>query len=183
MTAIISECGAYRYFLQRQALALKPERGTALFCMLNPSTADATADDPTIRRCRGFAESWRCNGFAVVNLYALRSTDPKALNTHADPVGPENDDWLRRVAREYGDVVCAWGANANPGREIEAAEIFRRAGARLFCFGTTKDGAPRHPLYIPKLQPLVEWLPRRPRHAGADSEGDRHDERDVAHAR
>lgn len=167
MKAIISPCGQYRYALTRPSIR-PPGKGAALFCMLNPSTADATVDDPTIRRCRGFADAWDCNGIAVVNLYALRSTDPKGLNGHPDPVGPENDHYLREFAREFKDVVCAWGANANPGRALQVANIFRSAGARLWCLGTTKDGAPRHPLYVRGDQPLIEWL--NPRHYGVTAE-------------
>ncbi|SIT44000.1 conserved hypothetical protein [Paraburkholderia piptadeniae] len=77
--------------------------------MLNPSTADATLDDPTIRRCHGFAKLWACNGPAVANLYTLRSTDPAALCSHPDPIGPDNDVFLLNFARECGDVICAWG--------------------------------------------------------------------------
>jgi len=120
----------------------------AVFCMLNPSIADAVKDDPTIRRLRGFSEAWDCNGFVVVNLYALRATDPKALRAHADPVGPFNDDWLYWVAREHREIVCAWGKNARPDRERAAIDIFRRAGAKLWCLELTKDGTPKHPLYL-----------------------------------
>lgn len=159
MSAEISPCGQYRYTLTRPPLAPYPDRGTAAFCMLNPSTADATLDDPTIRRCRGFAERWGCNGITVVNLYALRSKDPRALWNHADPVGPMNDYWLRLVARECGGMVCAWGANAKPERVAQAVQALRAAGAKLYCLGTTKDGHPRHPLYVRGDQPLVPWEP------------------------
>jgi len=157
-TAVISDCGNYRYVLTRPSEVARPDRGTALFLMLNPSTADAEVDDPTIRRCRGFAKAWGCNGLIVANLFALRSTDPSQLLVHADPIGPLNDDWLRRLAREYGDVVCAWGAHSMAvGRSAAVAEIMRQAGARLWCLGTTKQGYPRHPLYVRGDQALVEW--------------------------
>lgn len=159
MSAEISLCGQYRYTLTRPPLTPYPDRGTAVFCMLTPSTADATLDDPTIRRCRGFAERWGCNGITVVNLYALRSTDPRGLWDHADPVGPENDYWLWRAARDCGTVVCAWGANARIDRVREVVALFRKAGADLRCLGQTKAGAPRHPLYIRADQPLVPWAP------------------------
>lgn len=159
MSAEISLCGTYRYTLTRPRRVEHPDRGTALFCMLNPSTADATLDDPTIRRCRGFADSWGCAGITVVNLYALRSTNPDALWAHTDPVGPENDLWLRRVAREHGDVVCAWGTKAREDRVRQAVEILRSAGARLWCLGKTKAGHPRHPLYVRGDQPMEAWEP------------------------
>jgi hypothetical protein len=90
----------------------------------------------------------------VVNLYALRATDPKALRGHNDPFGPENEYWLRKVAREYGDVVCAWGANADQIHASKVSALFVAGGARLWCLGKTKDGSPRHPLYVRGEQPL-----------------------------
>lgn len=155
--AEISPCGPYRYTLSRPPLSSFPDRGAALFCMLNPSTADAKIDDPTIRRCRRFADYWGANGIVVVNLYALRSTDPKALWDHEDPVGELNDYWLRQTVQECGSVVCAWGVNARPDRVAAAVEIFRQSGARLYCLGSTKAGAPRHPLYVRGDQPAVPW--------------------------
>lgn len=159
MSAVISQCGQYRYLLTRAADMLQPDTGPALFLMLNPSTADASLDDPTIRRCRGFAQLWGCDGLTVANLYAYRATKPADLWRCADPVGPDNDAFLAGLAREYGEVVCAWGTNARPDRVSEVMEIFRRANAKLWCLGTTKDGHPRHPLYVRGDQPLVpfEW--------------------------
>lgn len=159
MSAELSPCGSYRYKLTRARGLRFPDAGTAAFCMLNPSTADATIDDPTIRRCRGFADSWGCNGLVVVNLYALRSTYPNALWSHRDPVGPDNDLWLSSVARECGDVVCAWGANAREDRVRQVVQILRAAGARLWCLGRTKAGHPRHPLYVRGDQALEAWTP------------------------
>lgn len=156
-TATISPCGQYRYTLSRETGLLYPETGSALFIMLNPSTADASLDDPTIRRCIGFAKTWGCPGLTVANLYALRSTNPNHLWQHDDPVGPDNDHWLRNLASEFEDVVCAWGANAKPGRVQDVVEILTYAGARLWCLGATKSGAPKHPLYIKSDQALVEW--------------------------
>lgn len=159
MSAVISSCGRYRYVLSRPSEVDNPERSTALFLMLNPSTADAEMDDPTIRRCRGFAKTWGCNGLIVANLYAFRATHPKDLWLQDDPVGPENDSWLARLAREHGDVICAWGANARTERVAEVAEALSEVGARLWCLGSTKSGAPRHPLYIRADQPLTRWEP------------------------
>lgn len=157
MTAKISDCGQYRYLLTRPPESMLADRGTALFIMLNPSTADAELDDPTIRRCRGFARDWGCSGITVANLYAFRATNPAELLKQADPIGPDNDAQLRALAREYGEAICAWGANAKPERVEQVVQIFRNAGARLWCLGTTKSGAPRHPLYVKASQPLVAW--------------------------
>lgn len=169
--AVISDCGLYRYALRCPSETMLAERSTAAFVMLNPSTADATLDDPTIRRCRGFARAWGCNGLTVMNLYALRSTDPAALWKSSDPVGPENDHYLRRMASEYGDIVCAWGTNAKPERVSAFLRLMDGVAVRLWCLGTTKDGSPKHPLYIRADQPLVPW-PAAAAVASAAAEGE-----------
>ncbi len=115
--------------------------------MLNPSTADASQDDPTIRRCIGFAKAWGFGGLIVGNLFALRSTDPKALYSHPEPIGPENDHHLRRIANEAAPVVCAWGTHGalhDRGREV--AEMLD--DRNLAALKVTADGSPGHPLYI-----------------------------------
>lgn len=153
--AEISEDGRYRYVLGRQW------GGGPLvtFVMLNPSTADAERDDPTIRRCMGFARSWGAGAMHAVNLYALRSPDPRALWFHEDPVGPDNDRHLAQHAhlarRDSAPLVAAWGAHARPDR---VAAVLAIAGMdRLSCLGVTKDGAPRHPLYLPATATLYPW--------------------------
>jgi hypothetical protein len=145
--ALISDDGLYRYVLGRRWAR---DGQIATFVMLNPSTADATEDDPTIRRCVGFAKSWGMAALHVVNLYALRSTDPKGLWRVADPVGPENDRHLTSHARaactNSSPLIAAWGANAKPDR---VAQVLALPGmVALEALGVTKDGAPRHPLYL-----------------------------------
>jgi hypothetical protein len=157
MSAIISPCGQYRYALTRAAECRRPTKRAALFVMLNPSTADAEKDDPTIRRCRAFAKLWGCDGLTVANLYALRATDPKALWAHSDPVGIDNDRHLALLVESHSEIVCAWGTNAREDRIAVAVERMQQAGARLMCLGMTKSGAPRHPLYVAGNQPLIEW--------------------------
>jgi hypothetical protein len=130
-----------------------------VWCMLNPSTADANVDDPTIRRCIGFALREGYGGIYVVNLMAYRATDPADCLAQSDPIGPENDDYLERAARNTGIVVCAWGAKApewivKRGICHISGDI---AGAGLVCLGTTKDGSPRHPLYVARLQPFKRY--------------------------
>lgn len=156
MTAIISACGQYRYKLTRPG-DMTATRGPAVFVMLNPSTADASVDDPTIRRCMGFARAWGCDGIVVVNLYAFRATQPSDLWIQSDPVGRENDNWLIGVAHEAEEIVCAWGVNARPERVAEVTAILMTACGRLRCLGATKSGAPRHPLYVRADQELVDW--------------------------
>lgn len=161
--ARLSTDGLYRYSLHREwrdlsNMADRPRWVT--FVMLNPSTADGTADDPTIRRCIGFAKTWGATGLAVVNLYAFRATKPADLWTTSDPVGPENDEVLASffdMAARYGHpIIAAWGANARPDR---VAQVLQIPGAkRLQALGVTKSGAPRHPLYLRADASPVPWL-------------------------
>ncbi len=136
----------YRYTLGREWDDTIPR---VAFVMLNPSTADETQLDPTLRRCLGYARAWGCGSFEVANLFALRSTDPKALCSHPDPVGPENDQALLGVARAatYG-VVAGWGAHgAFHARAVRVAALLS-AERDLLCLATTKEGHPGHPLYL-----------------------------------
>ena len=157
-SAVLSPCGTYRYRLERRPWP-PSGAGTVVFCMLNPSTADDRDDDPTIRRLRGFAAAWGYAGFTVVNLYALRSPDPAALKSHVDPIGPLNDHWIAATATEAGAVVCAWGTNAQPERVAAVVQALEAAGVQMQCLGTTKDGHPRHPLYVKGDTTLIPWLP------------------------
>ena len=150
--AIISDCGTYRYALSRRW----DDGPTATFIMLNPSTADAERDDPTIRRCVGFAKALGCGRLVVGNLYAYRATKPADLWTAADPVGPENDATLRAMAYTDGPLIAAWGANARSDR-VEAARVI--LGSSLMALGLTKTGAPRHPLYLPASAQPTRWEP------------------------
>lgn len=150
MGAVMSGDGLYRYHLSRRWGDGGPCARIATFVMLNPSTADASLNDPTITRCINFARSWDCEGLAVVNLYAFRATDPKGLWRTSDPVGPRNDDYLTDTAMRAklldGPIIGAWGANAKPDRVAEVLALPHMD--RLSCLGTTKAGAPRHPLYL-----------------------------------
>lgn len=159
--AEISACGTYRYALWRK---WSPTLPLATFVMCNPSTADANEDDATIRKCMGFAHRWGLGGIWVVNLFALRSTDPRALLTASDPVGPDNDGWLANACSFEPSVVCAWGS---PGGARVAAMLSERAPTlvhlaychegSLQCLGTSKDGSPRHPLMLGYSVPRQAW--------------------------
>lgn len=153
-TAVIE--GEYRYLLSRVWDRALPKR---LYIMLNPSTADGEDDDPTIRRCTGFAVLHGFGGYDVVNLYALRATDPSTVAKHPTPVGPENDDWIMRTARDAGEVVAAWGAQPflrARGRTVTQGLL--RAGIRLRALGApTAAGHPRHPLFLPYNAELRDW--------------------------
>jgi hypothetical protein len=156
--AEISSDGLYRYRLWR---ARGRMGNTMLFVMLNPSTADGKLDDATIRRCLFFAERQDAVRIEVVNLYAYRSTAPKQLRGVRDPVGPSNDAVIAQLADEADVVVFAWGGFKAPRKEQRVREVVfhvrDRAHVRPVCFGLTEDGSPKHPLYQPNVQPLVEW--------------------------
>lgn len=154
--ALFSPCQQYRYLLTR---ILGGDQGVTVFVMLNPSTADEFKNDPTVRRCVGYAQDWGSFGLIVANLYALRSTDPKALWTHDDPVGPSNDQILTILARHHRPIICAWGANAKPDRVKAFVDAAKGVGGELMCLGTTKDGAPRHPLYLRRDAKPQPWSP------------------------
>jgi len=129
---------------------------------LNPSIADEQKLDPTLTRFMGFAKAWGCTRMAVLNLFALVSTDPKGMAEVADPVGPDNDATIRMTLE--GDVstdtivVAAWGAH--PTAAKRAAEVMSMLPAvRWQCFGKKQDGSPKHPLYLPGATQLVTYGP------------------------
>jgi hypothetical protein len=165
--AYFSPDRTFRYALMREiadpqfgCLEEDERGGTVTFVGLNPSTADETTDDPTIRRCMGFARRWGFDRLKMVNLYAYRATDPRHLWLANDPVGPENDHVLSLVFGGSEYVVAAWGAHARPERLEQFADTFD--GWQFWALGLTKDGAPRHPLYMRgDSQPFVYDLRRR----------------------
>lgn len=155
--ARLSACGAYRYELTREwGRPMFGIGGRCLFVMLNPSTADGSEDDPTIRRCLGFAAQWDFDSLEVVNLFALRATDPAELYKHPDPVGPENDAAILAAAARANQIVVAWGGH---GAHLDRAAAVARllASYRLLALRTTREGHPGHPLYVPASAGLIEW--------------------------
>lgn len=153
-SAVFSPCRRYRYALSRQLDSTG--RGTCAFIMLNPSTADASRDDPTIRRCMGFARGWGYHRLEVRNIFAYRSMNPTQLASAEDPVGESNDRALREASRASDLIICAWGAwRGGWERSRRVLEIL--GGVDLYCLGATKDGHPRHPLYLPSVTRLQPW--------------------------
>lgn len=145
-TANISPCGRYRYSLERLWTAAAP---LVTWVMLNPSTADADHDDPTIRRCMDFSKAWGFAGMAVVNLFAWRATDPAEMKRAVKPVGPDNDTHLMYYARNSQEVIAAWGTHGayqDRGRRVLA--MLRDLPVSVM--GLTAEGHPKHPLYVPK---------------------------------
>jgi hypothetical protein len=169
LPAFFSSCRRYRYWLARE---IGGERGPALFILHNPSTADATADDPTIRRCIGYARHWGCRRMIAVNRFAVRGTDPGIVFAGADPVGALNDAAIARAASMVtvasGIVVAAWGAFGANGvqrrvcRERGGAVIELLAGIELYVLGLTLDGYPCHPLYLKADARPQRWRRMQP---------------------
>jgi hypothetical protein len=128
-----------------------------MFIGLNPSTADETQDDPTIRRCIGYAKAWGFGGIYMLNLFAYRTTDPAKLALVHDPIGPKNDEFLQMYLTPAGLNIACWGNGGklmNRGRVV--VELLGKDN--LACLGTTKSGEPKHPLYQKKdLQPIYFW--------------------------
>lgn len=159
--ALLSACDKYRYTLQRFKNVGPGNR--LIFVMLNPSTADAEVDDPTIRRCLGFTERLGFSAMEVVNLYAYRATNPKELLTAEDPIGPENkfflDEALLEISKEWGSkMICAWGNNASKERVAEFLGDVKSFGIDIYRLGDlTAKGMPRHPLYLKGDTPLKLW--------------------------
>lgn len=141
---IFSPCRTYRYALWREWIG---GEGYAMFVGLNPSTADETEDDPTIRRCIGFAKAWGYAGLCMTNLFAYRATKRADMLAATEPVGQDNNTHLIANATEAGVIVAAWGANgAYRGRDVEVRSLL----PALHCLQLTKGGHPGHPLYLPK---------------------------------
>lgn len=151
MSAILSPCRTYRYSLTREwgsGLAV-------LFIGLNPSTADETMDDPTIRRCISFVREWGYARLHMANLFAFRATDPRDMKNASDPIGPENDRHLEALANDSILTIAAWGVHGTFCGRADA--VLRMGLPRLHYLRRTKDGHPGHPLYLPKTLAPIAW--------------------------
>lgn len=154
--ATFSADRVYRYLLWRTWDETLP---AVSFCMLNPSTADEEKEDPTVRRCLRFARDWGCGKLIVVNIFALRSTDPHALYRNPDPIGAENDFYIRQAFTESAEMIAAWG---NHGAYLERGTAVCKMLAKAFDrplkhLGITDLGEPRHPLYLRGDSERKEW--------------------------
>ncbi|WP_309386052.1 DUF1643 domain-containing protein [Cerasicoccus frondis] len=153
-SATFSPCRRWRYDLWRRW-------GKGDYCMfigLNPSTADETQNDPTIRRCINFARDWGYDALCMTNLFGFRATDPRVMKEVSHPQGPENVATIRRLAEDAGIVVAAWGVHGVHRMQNQRVVNALKDVCELKCLGQTKDGHPKHPLYIPKAtkpQPYI----------------------------
>lgn len=149
-SAIISECGLYRYELRR---IWQPKTGLVCWVMLNPSTADANFDDPTIRRCMSYTARWGYGGIIVVNLFALRATNPKKLYKSENPVGTASSIYIKKASREARLTVAAWGIQGSYlGRDRIVMEMLYNP----HYLHLTKNGSPHHPLRLLNgLEPIA----------------------------
>lgn len=162
MSAVISHDGMYRYLLERD---LFPNNKTLGVIMINPSTADAEVDDPTIRRLMGFCARGNFGKLIVGNLFAYRSTEVKVLKRVNDPLGPDNNKHLNvlfeRIKKSGGVLLAGWGNISKypegiPSRVQDVTCMAQMAGLAIHCLGTNKDGSPKHPLFVPySVEPTI----------------------------
>ena len=151
--AVISSCGKYRYLLSR---VWSEDSPLITWIMLNPSVATAEIDDATIRRCINFSRSWGYGGMEVVNLFALRATDPSVLVTADDPIGPENNYYLQRIPLEH-KIIAAWGVHGKLFNRSNTVK-YLLVGRAVECLGKCANGEPKHPVRLAAATKLQEWL-------------------------
>ena len=154
-TAVYSACERYRYALTR---IWDPHGKRVLFIMLNPSKATEVQNDPTVERCERRARALGYGSFCVTNIFAWRETNPRLMKQADDPVGSENDAQIQQNMALADDVIAAWGTHgAHLGRGRTVQELLSRCGQPVFVLGLSKDGHPKHPLYIAYAQTPVLW--------------------------
>lgn len=154
--AEFSSCRQYRYVLWRH-WDWQGSARQVMFIGLNPSTADETEDDPTIRRCIRFAKDWGYGGLLMMNAYAFRATDPKVMKAAADPLGPGNLEAFGYRRTQVGLIVAAWGAHCSEEHERTICQAIAQP---VHCLGRTKAGRPKHPLYLrADTKPELFWSP------------------------
>jgi len=160
-SAVFSDCGNYRYRLDRR---WDMQRPPLAFGMLNPSTANEIKNDATIERCERRARQLGFGSLIVWNLFAYRTVSPKTLRAFPNPVGPENDNFIRDVmietSRRGGTIIAGWGSHGLfQERYLYAAELAYQLHIDLYCLGITNSGQPRHPLYVSYESSATPWRP------------------------
>ena len=159
MSTIISDCGTYRYTLERDVAMDGP---LFLFIGVNPSTADATADDATVRKWIGFTKKWGGSRFIVGNVFAFRATDVKALASVDDPYGPDIGDHITSIIEDADILVPCWGNTTKVPPQLQDAfdvlmDALVSSGKPVRHFGQTNAGDPKHPLMLAYDTPLLAW--------------------------
>lgn len=157
-SAVISDCEKYRYQLVRQ---WNDNKDLVLYIGLNPSTADAELDDPTIKRCIGFAQRENFGGFIMANLFAYRATSPRDMKNTEQPIGELNEYWLEQSIKSCRAVIVCWGGNGSHlNRHLDMNELLKTYSLNtpILCFGKTKDGQPKHPLYLASSTNLINYF-------------------------
>ena len=150
-----SDCEQYRYSLSR---TWDPAGPRVMFLMLNPSTADEISNDPTVERCEQRSRRLGYGSFEVTNIFAWRATDPRDMRKAQDPVGPMNDAVILQGAAKADRIIAAWGVHgAHLARGTTVADLLHRHGYPLYHLGLSKDGHPRHPLYLPYARAPEVW--------------------------
>lgn len=155
-SAVVSHDEVHRYSLGRR-WAPQVVDDQLCWVLLNPSTADGTIDDPTVRRCIGFSRDWGYNALVLVNLFAYRATHPNELRFAADPVGPYNEHYVKAAVWHSASVVVGWGGTPHGASPIDLRREEYAQGRTVHCLGRTQGGRPKHPLYIPKLKDREEY--------------------------
>lgn len=157
--AVFSSCRVYRYVLSERFLD-RPAAPLCMWMLCNPSDADEQQPDPTSNRVDDFSRRWGFGGWTILNPFGYVSSDPAALPTVADPVGPDNDHHIRADLPPAGVVIVGWGQlipKALAWRLRQVMELLDNAGATVECLGTNADGTPRHPLYLAKTTPRIPY--------------------------
>ena len=155
MWAFLDPTRKYRYSLGRMVSDLD---GTVCFILLNPSTADSEYDDATVRRCIGFCQDWGFGNLQIVNLFSLRATSPKKLPRARNPVGKLGDSSITAACKTSHRIVAGWGNHGGlQARSSEVLKLLFPFREKLFCFGLTSLGEPRHPLYLKKTALLIPF--------------------------
>lgn len=150
---IFSKDRKYRYTLWREWDMFNND--FVVFIGLNPSTADETKNDPTIRRCIGFAKRWGYGALCMLNLFAFRMVNPNEMKKYEYPVGDENNKWIIEITQKAKLVIVAWGINGNHlNRDIEVLKLLDN----IYCLGVTKKGFPFHPLYVKSNKKLIPFV-------------------------
>lgn len=158
---VFSPCRQYRYTLWREWLMEGGAHGQrhVQFIGLNPSTADETKDDPTIRRCIQFAKDWGYGSICMTNLFAWRETDPRKMMKQPNPVGEDNQHHLLTISSKAGIVIAAWGTKgAHLCQDLTVRSWLASVGIKLHCLRKTKEGHPEHPLYLPASLKPIEFI-------------------------